>query len=226
VPGFEVPSRAPDEETNWWLEALRRGQQLEDQVSPNEWLPPSPVPNTVIIDDTDLVASPPGRILTAPIRFESPADDLTWGRLAGRPNVWNDHFEAHDPDTYAVNTNIFGAITGNAACVIDLGRVLRCAAAGASRMLGRGPVGEAKPRADVVQGEPADLQELEPGLCPLRKRHGRPWHPESLRHEGAERLVRPAVEGRRMDLHPEDTARPADGSVPWGVRYRLNGKAA
>lgn len=83
VPGFEVPSRAPDEKTNWWLEALRRGQQLEDQVSPNEWLPPSPVPNTVIIDDTDLGASPPGRILTAPIRFESPADDLTWGRLAG-----------------------------------------------------------------------------------------------------------------------------------------------
>ena len=127
VRGLEVLSRAPDEETHWWLDALRRGLMLEDQVLPKEWLPRAPVPYTVIIDDTDLAVAPAGQIQTTPIKFQPPVDALTWGRLSSRPKTWNDHFEAHDQDTYAVNTNVYGADISTAACVIGLERVFRCA---------------------------------------------------------------------------------------------------
>jgi len=44
LPGFEVLSRASDEATNWLLDAFQRGQLIENEVLPKEWLPQSPVP--------------------------------------------------------------------------------------------------------------------------------------------------------------------------------------
>jgi hypothetical protein len=54
LPEFEVLSRATDRVTNWQSKALLRGFFFENQVLPKDWLPQSPVPYTVIIDDVDL----------------------------------------------------------------------------------------------------------------------------------------------------------------------------
>jgi hypothetical protein len=126
VPGFEVITRASDEATTWWIDGLRRGRWIEDNLLPADWLPDSPVPCTVIIDDTNLDAVSGGLIHSQPIVFEPPADALTWGRLADRTNTWTDHFEAHDHDTYAIESNVYGVDTRTASCILGMERVLRC----------------------------------------------------------------------------------------------------
>jgi len=78
--GFEVLPGF-DEDTNWWIDALRRGLWLEEKVMPGDWLPRSPVPYTVIIDDTDLDAVPTSPIHSQAITFHAPADMLTWGQF-------------------------------------------------------------------------------------------------------------------------------------------------
>jgi hypothetical protein len=127
VPGFEVLSRASDHDTHWWLDALQRGQWFENTVMPEDWLPRSPVPYTVIIDDTDLRAVRVGPLHSQPMEFHPPADALTWGPYAEKANVWADHFEAHDDDTFASNTNAYNVDTSNPAYAsISLERLIRC----------------------------------------------------------------------------------------------------
>lgn len=126
VPGYEVITRAPDEATFWWVDGLRRGLCLEDNVLPADWLPKAPMPYTVIIDDTNLDTVKGSLIHSQPIVFESPSDALTWGSLSDRTSVWADHFEAHDHDTYAIESNVYGVETRTSACVIGLERVTRC----------------------------------------------------------------------------------------------------
>ncbi|MFI5336414.1 MAG: hypothetical protein ACHQ5A_06500 [Opitutales bacterium] len=126
LPGFEVLSRASDEETNWWLDALRRGVWLEDRVMPEDWLPPSPVPYTVIIDATNLEAIPAGQPHSNPILFRPADDALTWGRLAGHTRIWRDKSEAHDDDTAVSNTNVHEVSTVTPAYgTISLERLFR-----------------------------------------------------------------------------------------------------
>jgi hypothetical protein len=127
VDGFEVLSRAPEEATDWWLDSIRLGVAVENQVVPRDWLPESPVPNTVIIDDTDLSTVPDSQIRSQSIVFQSPDDALAWGRLSGKAAVWTDRFEAHDQDTYAVNSDVYGVDMTTPACVVGLVRMSNCA---------------------------------------------------------------------------------------------------
>lgn len=128
LPGFEVLSRAPDEETNWEIDALRRGVMFQDLVIPGEWYPRPPVPYTVIIDDTDPKDVPTGELHSRPIEFRSPADALTWGELADKASVSSDLAEAFDADTFAMNVNVHGVSTENPACTSSgVKRLLDCA---------------------------------------------------------------------------------------------------
>ena len=128
LPGFEVLSRASDEETNWSLDALWRGWWFENEVLPKDWLPQSPVPYTVIIDNTNLEVVSRGELHSPPVVFRPPDDALTWGPLSDRARVWRSHFEAQDDDTLAANTNVYQADTRTPAYgSISLERLFRCA---------------------------------------------------------------------------------------------------
>ena len=127
LPGFEVLSRASRNETNWWLDALRRGQWLENEVLPQDWLPPSPTPYTVIINNTDLETVPTGELHSQPINFRSPVDVLTWGQLSDKAKVWTAPFGVGDDDTFAINSNVYDVSTRLPAYAsISLERVFRC----------------------------------------------------------------------------------------------------
>lgn len=52
--GFEVLTRASEEDTCTLLDALRSGLWVEDKRLPEYWRPQAPVPYTVIADNTDL----------------------------------------------------------------------------------------------------------------------------------------------------------------------------
>ena len=74
LPGFEILSRASDDATAWWIDATRRGWWFQNEVMPKDWLPASPVPYTLIIDDTNLETVPIGELHAQPINFQAPAD--------------------------------------------------------------------------------------------------------------------------------------------------------
>jgi hypothetical protein len=126
VPGYEILSRASGDKTTWWLDARRRGIAIEDGVLPKEWLPEAAVAQTVIVDDTDMEGVSTSVLHSQPLVFGSPADAMTWGDLADRAHIWSDRFEAHDSDTNAVNTNVYGVDTRAEACEMGLQRVLHC----------------------------------------------------------------------------------------------------
>jgi hypothetical protein len=128
IEGFEVLTRANDDETYWELGALRHGLALQGEVMPKEWLPAPPLPYTVIIDDTDLDSLAVGTVHSQPVVFRSPSDALTWGPLADRIDISTDPVGAYDGDTYAVNSNLHGVDTGRFAYgTISLERIFRCA---------------------------------------------------------------------------------------------------
>jgi hypothetical protein len=106
--GFEILSRAPDNETSWMLDSLRRGLWLQNDVMPKDWLPEAPVPYTVLIDDTDMSTVQVGQLHSQPIKLETPADAVAWGQWSGGAMVWADRVPAYDGDTLAFNTNVFG----------------------------------------------------------------------------------------------------------------------
>jgi hypothetical protein len=128
VPGFEVLTRASEHDTQWRLDALRRGLWLEDSVMPKDWLPRPQVPYTVIVDDTDMGAAPPSQLHAPPTKMSSPVDALAWGELADHTEISVDSVESHDSDTAAINNNLFGV---NTDVLIDstmsLERLGRCA---------------------------------------------------------------------------------------------------
>jgi len=128
LPGFEVLSRASDDETDWEIDALQRGKWLQGDVIPKDWRPASPVPCTVIIDDTDLDTVPTGKLHSQPIIFHSPADALTWGQLSDSVNLSTDPVTAYDGDTFSINSNLYGVnIRLPAYGSSSLERVFRCA---------------------------------------------------------------------------------------------------
>ena len=106
--GFEVLSRAPNKETSWMLDSLRRGLWLQNDVMPKDWLPVAPVPYTVVIDDTDMSTVQVGQLHSQPIKLEKPADAVAWGKWSADAMVWADRVPAYDGDTLAFNTNVFG----------------------------------------------------------------------------------------------------------------------
>ncbi len=133
LPAFEILSRATDEVTNWECKALLRGLFFENAVLPKDWLPQSPVPYTVIIDDVDLREISEAQIHSLPMKFRLPDDPLIWGGrwigLGDRFRVSNDSIAAHDPDTYAANLNLNGVnISPSAVAVgrIGLERLRHC----------------------------------------------------------------------------------------------------
>ncbi len=128
VPGFEVLSRAPAKETQEMLDSLRRGLWLQNSVMPKDWLPSSPVPYTVIIDDTDLSTVPLGQPQSKAIILEAPADAESWGPLGQSALIWSDQLPAYDDDTFAFNSNIFGVdMKGVTYGSISMERLARCA---------------------------------------------------------------------------------------------------
>jgi hypothetical protein len=126
--GFEVLSRAPDKETAWMLDSLRRGLWLQNDVLPKDWLTGAPVPYTVLIDDTDMSTVRVGQLHVQPIKLETPADAVAWGQWSAGAMVWSDRVPASDSDTLAFNTNLFGvnlrSVTYGS---VSLERLSRCA---------------------------------------------------------------------------------------------------
>lgn len=126
VPGFEVLSRASNADTNWWLTAHQSGLCIENALLPQEWLPGSPVPYTLIIDDRDLGRIPVGPLQAQPMAFQPPADAFTWGPMSD-VTMWMDRFQACDADTFAMNVNLHGVDTDAPAyATISLERLFRC----------------------------------------------------------------------------------------------------
>ena len=126
IPGFEVLSRAPENVTNLWLKALQSGLLIENRVLPVDWRPESPVPYTVIIDDTDLETIPLGQVHRVPIKFEAPPDALTWGPDS-HIEMWIDRFQARDADTFAMDSNLHGVDTNDSEFgTVSLERLFRC----------------------------------------------------------------------------------------------------
>lgn len=127
VPGFEVLSRASEHDTNWLLDALRRGLWLENKLMPSDWLPEPQVPYTVIVDDTDISAVPAGQLHAHPTVLSTPSDSLTWGDLSDSVNLSTDSVGSQDSDTLATNYNLYGVNTGALMdSTISLERLGRC----------------------------------------------------------------------------------------------------
>jgi len=128
VPGFEILSRASDHDTSWVLHALQLGRWTEDKVLPADWRPRSPVPYTVIIDNTNLAAVGRAELHADPLTFNSPADAFAWGLPPQDVKVWTDRFAARDADTFALNVNVYDAeLRGLGYGSISLERQERCA---------------------------------------------------------------------------------------------------
>ncbi|HEY5227666.1 MAG TPA: hypothetical protein VIJ19_03940 [Opitutaceae bacterium] len=108
VDGIEVLSRASERDSDWWIDALRRGQWLENKVMPAEWLPHPQVPYTVIIDDTDLAAVPTSELHALPLNLHAPDDPLTWDYLSKVTSLSTENIGSYDQDTLALNTNVNG----------------------------------------------------------------------------------------------------------------------
>jgi len=127
VPGFEVLTRASEYDTNWRIDALRRGMWIEGRVMPKDWLPDPAVPYTVILDDTDLREVPAGEIHLKPTVLGSPADALTWGSLSENTNLSIETVGSGDGDTLAINNNLYGVETAALMdSTISLERLGRC----------------------------------------------------------------------------------------------------
>ncbi|HZZ19610.1 MAG TPA: hypothetical protein VFE25_09580 [Opitutaceae bacterium] len=128
MPGFEVLTRASKETTYAMLDSLQRGLWLQNDVMPKEWLPNPVVPYTVIIDDTDLTKVPLGQPHSNEIVLEAPADADSWGPLANKALIWSDQLPAHDADTLAFSTNVFGIEVENMTYgSVSMERLGRCA---------------------------------------------------------------------------------------------------
>ncbi len=108
IAGFEVLSRASDKGTDWVLDALQRGLWLQNDVMPKDWHPESPVPCTVIVDDTDMDDVPTGQFHSQPLKFRPPDDALIWGQLSDRVDISNDSVTSFDSDTFAISSNLHG----------------------------------------------------------------------------------------------------------------------
>src|SRR5476649_1500829 len=106
--GIEVLTRASEHDTDWWIDALRRGRWLEDKVMPADWLPRPQVPYTVIIDDTDLATVPTSELHALPLSLHAPDDPLTWDYLSKVTSLSTDYIGSYDSDTLALNTNVNG----------------------------------------------------------------------------------------------------------------------
>jgi len=127
LPGFEVLSRASEHDTNWLLDALRRGLWIENKVMPGDWLPQSAVPYTIIIDDTDLKVAPSSQLHSRPTVLLAPVDALTWGELSETTSVSSEAIGSHDDDTLCTNYNIYGTDTGMLMdSTMSLERLSRC----------------------------------------------------------------------------------------------------
>ena len=127
VPGFEVLTRASEHDTNWRIDALRRGMWIEGKVMPRDWLPDSAVPYTIILDDTDLREVPADQIHMKPTVLSSPADAFTWGILSDNTNLSIETVGSSDSDTVAINNNLYGVDTAALMdSTISLERLARC----------------------------------------------------------------------------------------------------
>jgi hypothetical protein len=125
VPGFEILSRASDENTWTLLDALRRGLWAEDKILASEWRPRPPVPYTVIADSTDLEAGRQDELHELPLTTRALTDLVAWKDI--RPTIHNGGVTAGDSDTRALNTNLYDMPTVRYDTQFGFERLDRCA---------------------------------------------------------------------------------------------------
>ena len=125
VEGFEILTRADNLETYEVLEALQRGEALEDHVIPPQWRAAPAVPYTVIVDNADLPTVATGRTRTNPIQLDLPADALAWHEYEKSTRVTSVTFSAGDRDTFAINRNIYGHAVGGLNGTVTLEKLVR-----------------------------------------------------------------------------------------------------
>ena len=125
VPGFEVLSRASQDDTAWDLDGFQHGLWIQSAIIPKEWLPELPVPCTVIIDNTDLDQIRQDQPHSEALKFDAPADPLAWGSLSGRVHDAVEPIST-DGDTFSVNSNVFRVHAAGVTCdSLNLDSLLR-----------------------------------------------------------------------------------------------------
>jgi hypothetical protein len=118
LPRFEILTRASDERTYDLLLCYLRSWLVEGAVIPREWLRESPVPYTIIIDDTDPATS--GPTVTTPNLTRADNFDafgwtlMNWGHaqndLAGRVTPLTGWIHVADDDITVLGANLHGGL--------------------------------------------------------------------------------------------------------------------
>jgi hypothetical protein len=118
LPGVEVLTRADDKKTAYLLACYARSWQAENLIIPMEWLRKSPIPCTIIVDDTD--PAEPGLAPVAPALTRAQNfDTFGWtlsGSYRGVPRSIVDKtitpgrgwIHAADEDTTVLGANLHG----------------------------------------------------------------------------------------------------------------------
>jgi hypothetical protein len=116
LPGAEVLTRADDKKTAWLLSCYARTWQVENEIIPKEWLRKSPVPYTIIIDDSK--AEGPGFATAAPPLTRAQNFDVFGWKLSGyrkdapslvtKVTPLNGWIHAADDDTTVLGANVHG----------------------------------------------------------------------------------------------------------------------
>jgi hypothetical protein len=121
LPGFEILTRADNERTQYLLACYARSWQAENLVIPKEWLRKSPIPCTIIVDDTD--PAEPGLAPIAPALTRAQNfDTFGWtmsGSYRGVPRSIVDKtitprrgwIHAADEDTTVLGANVHGGLS-------------------------------------------------------------------------------------------------------------------
>ena len=128
VPGFEVLTRASEEDTCKFLDALRCGQWLENHFLPEDWRPQAPVPYTVIIDNTELKTVGRTETQVNPLRRRSVPDAFAYKLPASSLGLLTGEVAAGDSDTRAMNVNLYHRHLGDSGYdSVSTERLSRCA---------------------------------------------------------------------------------------------------
>ncbi len=114
LPGFEILTREPDYHTTNFLVRYLRSWLIESEVIPAGWLRESPIPYTIIIDDTDPAL--PGQAIVAPLARATNYDVFGWtlsgwgyDPLAEKVTPLRGWIHAADDDTTVLGANLWAA---------------------------------------------------------------------------------------------------------------------
>jgi hypothetical protein len=124
VPGFEILTRASDEDTGSLLDVVRLGMWIDDKILPANWRPQAPVPYTVIADDTDSGTVRESGLYAAPLERSGTKSELGFG-----PEPFGHTTGmvlAGDADTCALDSDLYDMPTLHIASPMKHERMDRC----------------------------------------------------------------------------------------------------